>query len=173
MTDQSFNPQSRICLACMVRLKVYPDYDFERPKDVHHFWAFVFCCIEYAVRSDPGNNIGLQQSLLDKLNNVAVALTTLMDGRSCTLLDQYHRSDGKWRQHWSATGSYGNTSFINLAVQLQLTEYVRNAFSQPSIRSAISDFDLLFMLQQATLEYNVFSKARDPSKVLSSIMHDT
>ncbi|KAH8725576.1 hypothetical protein GQ44DRAFT_796619 [Phaeosphaeriaceae sp. PMI808] len=99
------------------------------------------------------NETGLQIKLLEQLDEVA----------SYSAKPKLQTSNSK---HWSSLrkGSQTSTSFMHLAIQLQLHEYIQYALPQalsPPVHSLDKRQELANMLMMATLHYDRFTK--DPS----------
>lgn len=161
MTDETFNLPIRLLHVHEANLKSNAETYFNPS-----YWEQILYAIEYAIIADPDNQAGEQQKLLNEIDTlmsqIAARFTT-------TALDE--------KKHWSANSKFGhyNTSFLHLAIQLQLTPYVTYFTShylaaQPT--TTAKKHEATTMLLLATLHYNVFAKMLDLPSPLSTLRHE-
>ncbi|KAF2800000.1 hypothetical protein K505DRAFT_293464 [Melanomma pulvis-pyrius CBS 109.77] len=124
-TDDTFNPNLRLCTAYIINLKIRDQQIFVDDTSVAQFWAIVSYTIKYATRADPGCMKGHQPKLLDELERAATHLANLKDRNGQTwALDSNEIS-------YVSLGAPDphRTSFLHLAIQCQLTDYIRYTLS--------------------------------------------
>jgi hypothetical protein len=147
MTDASFNLPLRMYNMHAIRVKMMFEADSAVDKG---FWVAILRAIGYAKRADPDNDAGLQVSLLKQLDEVA----------GCSAAPRF----SKTTEHWSSLrkGHRMNSSFMHLAIQLQLSEYIHDALTaplpSPENTAETNQFDYTMTLLIATLYYNSFAK---------------
>ncbi|KAF2681607.1 hypothetical protein K458DRAFT_391569 [Lentithecium fluviatile CBS 122367] len=130
MTNGPFNPYIRLCNAHIVMLKISPRSVFDEDHRGLWFWQHVTKAMQYAKRVDTPGSTGLQTKLLNELDVSASRLATLKhETRGRAFIDDYAERFCPWVQikHWTATHDTAclNQTFLHLAVQCHLREYVR------------------------------------------------
>jgi hypothetical protein len=158
MTDNSFNLSIRMYNMYVIRIKRMFQVDSAFDEG---FWAAVLHAIGHAIHSDPEDETGRQVSLLTQLDEVAAYTAKPRLSGTAT--------------HWSSLRKGGrmNSSFLHLAIQLQLDVFVRHTlFTSPTPSSKTTDTqcDTTKMLLLATLYYDSFAKDQS-SPPLSFIPH--
>jgi hypothetical protein len=158
MAGDDFNFSLRMFHVHALRVKM----NTETPGIYTDFWYQVLHAIEYAVRTDPNGRLGLQVRLLKELDHVA---TCVIDRRISNNTSSPGQTIGA-RMHWSSLkkGGQFNTSFIHLAIQLQLTQFVRQHILEEQkhplpVAQRCQEANLRLLM--ATLQYDRFSK--DPA----------
>lgn len=148
MTDGPFNPYTRLCNTHIVKLKISDRHIFDGDYRGNLFWGRITCAMQYATRADPGCATGLQTKLLNKLDVATSHLAALKNTRGKSFIDEYHKRYVSWVRigHWSATNinSCLNQTFLHLAVQCQLFDYVRAVL--PSHASQIDTLTLALLI---------------------------
>jgi hypothetical protein len=143
-TDDTFNPYLRLCTAYIINLKIRDQQIFAGDTNVAEFWAIVSYTIKYATRADPGCMKGYQPKLLDELERTATHLANLKDENGQTWLEECASESMFPVEHWSVSRALNTTgtayhslgapdpnrtSFLHLAIQCQLTDYIRYVLS--------------------------------------------
>jgi hypothetical protein len=126
------------------------------------FWVAMLYAIDAAIRVAPENEGGTQVKLLVQLDHI---------GQHCAAGGSSNAT-----LHWSSLrqGLHMNTSFLHLAIQLQLHHYVRHALALepvPPTGSDVRQREDAVMLLMATHQYKFF--ARDPDMPRVSILPKT
>jgi NACHT domain len=157
VTEKSFSPYPRLCTASIARLKYSGSTIFDNEKSASTFWNIVTCAIEYVVHDAHATN-GLQNRLLDELDIAASYCADLKDYRGLTFLEQWRSGWGLEAKHWTATrvGCKANRSFLDLAVQCQLMDYVESRVS--SFQRKISRDDISYALFISVSQYRSFEE---------------
>ncbi|KAF2007973.1 hypothetical protein P154DRAFT_13040 [Amniculicola lignicola CBS 123094] len=125
ITDESFDPFSRLCGALISVLKVKHRYPYQSLSTFWgYLWDHVTFAIEYAVRADPDCESGRQVRFLNELDSVAAKIAS--DQSQYKVGAHGHVRKGNII-HWSdgKGGSLRSTAFLHLAVLLRLTPYIR------------------------------------------------
>jgi len=115
-TNETFNANFRLCQAYIMKLKM-TDPDELRDENLTHE---AITAMEYAFRADPDCS-GCQETLLDEIDKAATELSTirLADGGNILAVAGRH--------HWAQLHRpfYRCTTFLHIAVEAQLVQYVR------------------------------------------------
>jgi hypothetical protein len=151
-----FNVNLRLYNAQIMRLK---RQDPETLEDVH-IWKSATYAIEYAVRADPSCS-GRQMALLNEIDKVLVELTTTRLRNGTTYLQRCSRGSGDVATHWTWTkiDCRESKSFLGLAVQCQLTDYVEKTLQSMSTQDSARVASHLVNL--AVSHYSVFPNEID------------
>ncbi|PVI02177.1 hypothetical protein DM02DRAFT_702654 [Periconia macrospinosa] len=140
-TDEKFNPYLRLCTASIVKFKIRDQKVFQ-DGGVGKFWLRVSHVIKYATKADPRCTKQQQPKLLNELDRTLVYLASLKeDWEDRNWLETLESNYMTPVKHWSVSYLAGNfagsfcasigapdlnrTSFLHLAIQFQLTDYVR------------------------------------------------
>ncbi|OAL46371.1 hypothetical protein IQ07DRAFT_647357 [Pyrenochaeta sp. DS3sAY3a] len=157
MTDESFHLPVRLLHVHEANLKTTAKAHFD-PKH----WEQILYAIEYAIMADPKYETGEQQKLLTDVDNLMTQMA--------------HRTSLDPTKHWSASSRFGthNTCFLHLAIQLQLTDYVKHftplhLAAQPDPLTKQREATTMLLL--ATLHYDVFAKMPHIPFSLSILRH--
>lgn len=168
-TNKTFNPYTRLCNAYIIML----NNSYHQPALFHdafgdrieenfgeRFWDLVTYSIEYATRADPECSNGLQPKLLNELNLAASHFANVTGDGGRTFIQDYVALVNLQIKHWTGTRAMCslNTSFFHLAVECQLTDYIRYALSTASKPDPTT---LSRSLLVAVLQYDWFSPASE------------
>ncbi|KAI8931988.1 hypothetical protein NX059_010884 [Plenodomus lindquistii] len=129
MTDAAFSPWVCLFNAYAIRLKQQAATMWCRPahEGAAFFWKNILYAMEYASQNQPRES---SVELMLQLDTIAVQLAQLKDHKNKILIERHAIRTGL--AHWSATRKTGgfNTSFLHLAIQLQLFDVVDHLQAQ-------------------------------------------
>ncbi|CBX96607.1 predicted protein [Plenodomus lingam JN3] len=171
MTDSTFCPWTSLFNTYAIRLKQQATTMWCRPahEGDEYFWKNILYAIDYAVHTGSSQDRKLSVKLLMDLDTIATQLAQVKGHNNEFLIEQ---SFGKSSlEHWSASRKTGrfNTSFLHLAIQLQLTDVVNHIQSQqevsPPPKPNIPSRATLNLLL-ATLSNDLFAK-NQPNPLLT------
>jgi hypothetical protein len=156
MTDGPFNPYTRLCNTHLVKLKMMGRHIFGTDRG-KAFWKNVTCIMHFAKRADPGCTTGLQTKLLNELDVTASYLAALKGTAGLSFLEIYAKRSVSWVpiQHWSATyqNCWLNQTFLDLAVQFQMTDYIRDVMPSLASQTKILTHALLIAVTSSDVTY--------------------
>ena len=162
VTDDTYNPYIGLCNAQIIMLKVGYVYSIRAGVGSDMFWNIISAIIEYATRADPACRTGLQLKLLNELDSAAAHATSLRNNVQCafgrTFIEEFSRvySTQPPVTHWTGTRlgpgmkryTCQSYSFLHLAIQFQLYDYVRCSLSvaKPIFDADTITYGLLFAI---------------------------
>lgn len=131
LTDPDFNPYFRLCNARIIELRTRPMGFFRAQDSGKEFWAIVTHAIQYALLADPTCTEGFQAKLFNALDFAASYLANREEEGSIPYTQGIANKLNVPSIHWTAVEERCslNRSFLHLAIQSCLFEYVREAAS--------------------------------------------
>jgi len=161
MTDISFNLAHRMYNIHAIRIKRdhRPYKTSLSDIEVTDFWREVLHAIEYATQADPGDGAGLQTALLKQLDELS---EHCWERKYPTYFADVEDTAAQ-PKHWSSIRKGGqlNTSFIHVAIQLQLTDFLQYAIALKPVKLFDANewrHEAAIRLLMATLYYDQFAK---------------
>lgn len=163
LTDSNFNLYFRLCNERIIRLRISNPVFFKWENSGIEFWSTVTDAIRYALLADPEDLEGLQTRALKALDVAAAHLANIREGTDSTYTEVMAREFGVQSMPWtgSRTGCFLNKTFLHLAIQARLVNYIRNAIADSaSVDQAELSQGLLVATLQHQLDIGVYGSSR-------------